>query len=111
LPVGAERQEAAAAVSPIGHRSGKVRRGENNMPDCRRYEGITREKLDGLRQDLLRIGIAVPEDGSGMVEAMGVKLSIAYLPAEQALDVCIIEKPSFISTSLIWGQVEAPLKK
>ena len=80
------------------------------MPDCRRYEGITQERLDGLRQDLLRIGITVPEDGNGTVEAMGVKLSVAYAAAEQALDVCILEKPAFIPTSLVWGQVEAPLK-
>lgn len=80
------------------------------MPDCRRYEGITREKLNALREDMLRTGITLPEDGNGLVEAMGVKLSLSYVPAEQALDVCIIEKPSFIPTSLVWGQVEAPLK-
>ena len=78
--------------------------------DCRRYEGITKERLDGLRQGLLRTGITLPEDGNGVVEAMGVRLSLAYVPAEEALSVCILEKPSFIPTSLVWGQVEAPLK-
>ncbi|HUI43177.1 MAG TPA: hypothetical protein VL523_14535 [Terriglobia bacterium] len=80
------------------------------MPDCRRYEGITPEKLSNLRLGLLRTGITLPEGGNGLIETMGVKVSVSYLAAEQALDVCIIEKPSFIPTSLVWGQVEAPLK-
>jgi hypothetical protein len=80
------------------------------MPDCRRFEGITPEKLESLRQELARLGITVPADGNGTVEAMGVKLSVAYTASELALEVCILEKPSFVPDTLVWAQVEKPLR-
>jgi hypothetical protein len=80
------------------------------MGDCKRYEGITREKLENLKQGLVKSGIKPPEGDSGMIEAMGVKVSVAYAASEQALDVCIVEKPDFIPAALVWAQVEAPLK-
>ena len=80
------------------------------MSDCKRYEGITREKLEQLKQGLVKSGIKPPEGDSGIIEAMGVKVSVNYTAAEQVLDVCIVEKPAFIPEALVWAQVEAPLK-
>ena len=80
------------------------------MDDCRRFEGITPEKLEGLKQGLQQKGIKLPEGGNGIIEAMGVKLSVNYLAAENAIDICILEKPAFIPASLVWSQVEGPLK-
>jgi|HubBroStandDraft_1064217.scaffolds.fasta_scaffold1326042_1 hypothetical protein len=80
------------------------------MDDCRRFEGITPEKLDRLKQGLEKSGIKVPETGNGIIEAMGVKLSVTYVAAENALDVCILDKPMFIPSSVVWAQVEGPLK-
>ena len=80
------------------------------MDDCRRFEGITPEKLESLKQDLQQKGIKLPEGGNGIIEAMGVKLSVNYLTAESAIDICIVEKPAFIPASLVWSQVEGPLK-
>lgn len=80
------------------------------MPDCRRYEGVTAEKMEQVKQGLLRSGIKPPDGPSGTIEAMGVKVSVNYVAADQALDVCIIEKPMFIPDTLIWAQIESPLK-
>lgn len=80
------------------------------MDDCRRFEGITPEKLESLRQGLQQKGVKLPEGGSGIIESMGVKISVSYVAAENALDICIVEKPAFIPSSLVWSQVEGPLK-
>ena len=80
------------------------------MDDCRRFEGITLEKLENLKRGLQQRGIKLPEGGNGIIEAMGVKLSVNYLAAENAIDICIIEKPAFIPSSVVWAQVEGPLK-
>lgn len=80
------------------------------MADCRRYEGVTAEKMEQVKQGLLRSGIKLPDGPSGMIEAMGVKVSVNYVAADQALDVCIIERPGFIPDTLIWAQIESPLK-
>jgi hypothetical protein len=80
------------------------------MGDCKRYEGITREKLENLKQGLVKSGITPPEGDSGTIEAMGVKLSLNYAVPEQALEICIVEKPDFIPAAIVWSQVEASLK-
>lgn len=80
------------------------------MDDSRRFEGITPEIVERLKQSLLQKGIKPFEGASGMIEAMGVKLSVEYHATEQALDVRILEKPAFIPDSVVWGQVEGPLK-
>jgi len=80
------------------------------MPDCRRYEGVTEQKMEQMKQGLLRSGIKLPDGPSGTIEAMGVKVSVNYVAADLALDVCIIDKPMFIPDTLIWAQIESPLK-
>jgi hypothetical protein len=80
------------------------------MPDCRRYEGITEEKMEQVKQGLAKSGIKPPDGPVGVIEAMGVKVSMNYVAADQALDVCIVDKPLFIPDSLIWAQIESPLK-
>jgi hypothetical protein len=80
------------------------------MDDSRRFEGITPEIVERLKQGLLQKGIKPFDGDSGTIEAMGVKLSVEYHAAEQVLDVCILEKPAFIPDSLVWAQVEGPLK-
>ena len=80
------------------------------MDDCRRFDGITAEKMENLKQGLQQKGIRLPEGGNGIIEAMGVKLSVNYLAAENALDICIVDKPVFIPSSVVWAQVEGPLK-
>jgi hypothetical protein len=82
----------------------------DEMADCKRYEGITREKLEQLKQELVKKGLKPPEGDSGTIEAMGVKLSLSYAAPEQALEICIVEKPDFIPAALVWSQVEASLK-
>jgi len=80
------------------------------MDDCRRYEGITPEKLEQLKQRMTEVGIRPPDGDSGLIESMGVKLSLTYQLLEQALNICIVERPGFIPASLVWAQVEGPLK-
>ncbi len=80
------------------------------MVDCRRYEGVTQEKMERVKQGLARSGINLPDGPNGVIEAMGVKVSVNYVAADQALDVCIVEKPPFIPDTLIWAQIESPLK-
>ncbi len=80
------------------------------MDGSKRFEGITPEILDRLKQGLLQKGIKPFEGDSGTIEAMGVKLSVDYHSAEQALDIRILEKPAFIPESLVWAQVEGPIK-
>jgi hypothetical protein len=80
------------------------------MDDSRRFEGITPEVVERLKQGLQQRGIKPFEGESGIIEAMGVKLAVDYHAGEQALDVRILEKPAFIPESLVWGQVEGPLK-
>jgi len=80
------------------------------MADCRRYEGVTEEKMERVKQGLQRNGITLPDGPNGMIEAMGVRVSVSYVAADQALDVCIVDKPSFIPDTLIWAQIESPLK-
>lgn len=80
------------------------------MNDCKRYEGITPEKMAQLKQRMLNSGIRPPDGDYGLIESMGVKVSLCYVPAEQVLDVCIVDKPDFIPSALVWGQIEAPFK-
>jgi hypothetical protein len=80
------------------------------MDDCKRFEGITPEKLHNLRQGLQQKGVRLPDGGNGIIEAMGVKLSVSYVETENALDICIVEKPDFIPSALVWAHVEGPLK-
>jgi hypothetical protein len=88
--------------------------GENQreilMDDSRRFEGITPEIVGRLKQGLLQKGIKPFDGDSGTIEAMGVKLSVDYQAAQQTLDIRILEKPAFIPDSLVWAQVEGPLK-
>lgn len=80
------------------------------MDDCRRFEGITPEKLAKLKETLEKGGIKVPEGGNGIIAAMGVKVSVSYVEAENVLTICILDKPAFIPSSLVWSQVEGPLR-
>jgi len=80
------------------------------MDDSRRFEGVTPEIIERLKQGLQQKGIRPFEGDSGTIEAMGVKLVVNYHSAEQALEIRILEKPAFIPESLVWAQVEGPLK-
>jgi len=80
------------------------------MGDCKRYEDFTQERLERLKQGLTKIGLNPPEGDSGLIESMGVKVSVSYVASEQALEICIVEKPDFIPAALVWSQVEAALK-
>ena len=80
------------------------------MDDSRRFEGVTPEIIERLKQGLQQKGIKPFEGDSGTIEAMGVKLVVNYHSAEQALEIRILEKPAFIPESLVWAQVEGPLK-
>jgi hypothetical protein len=80
------------------------------MDGSRRFEGITPQIVERLKQGLQQKGITPFEGDSGTIEAMGVRLSVEYHAAEQALDIRILEKPAFIPDSLVWSQVEGPLK-
>jgi len=76
----------------------------------RRFEGVTAERVELLKQGLLQKGIKPFEGDSGTIESMGVRLAVDYHAAELALEIRILEKPIFIPESLVWGQVEGPLK-
>ena len=80
------------------------------MDDCKEYAGITREKLDALKQGMKKTGLNPPEGDSGTIEALGVKLSVDYRAEQQTLKFCILEKPAFIPAAMVWGQIEAQLK-
>ena len=80
------------------------------MGDSRRFEGVTPDVVERLKQGLQKKGIKPFEGDSGTIEAMGVKLAVNYHTAEQALDIHILEKPAFIPESLVWAQVEGPMK-
>lgn len=80
------------------------------MDDCKEYAGITREKLDDLKQGMRQRGLTPPEGDSGVIEAMGVKLSVTYANSDQILKFCILEKPAFIPAAAVWSQIESSLK-
>lgn len=80
------------------------------MEDCKDYNGVTREKFDTLKQVMRNNGMTPPEGDSGVIEAMGVKVSIAYNAAAQSLKVCILEIPAFIPAQMVWAQLESSLK-
>ena len=80
------------------------------MDDCKEYTGITRQKLQTLKEGLKQRGMTPPEGDSGTIEAMGVKLSVTYVADAQTLKFCIVEKPAFIPAAMVWGQIDAQLK-
>ena len=80
------------------------------MDDCKEYGGITRERLDGLKQGMRQKGLTPPEGDSGVIESMGVKLSVTYNADAQVLKFCILEKPAFIPAAMVWGQIDSSLK-
>ena len=80
------------------------------MPDCKDYNDVTREQLGKLKQKLQQMGITPPDGDSGAIEAMGVKLTVAYDEGGQKLTVCIVEKPPFIPESMVWGQIEGSMR-
>jgi hypothetical protein len=83
---------------------------EEGMEDCREYDGITRDRLEELWQGMGRLGVSPPEGDEGVVEASGVKVWLSYIATEEKLKVCILERPSFIPSTLVWGQLESSLK-
>jgi hypothetical protein len=83
---------------------------EGRMAECKDYSDVTREQLGRLKQKLQQMGITPPEGDNGTIEAMGVKLTVAYDEGGQKLRVCIVEKPAFIPESMVWGQIEGSLK-
>lgn len=80
------------------------------MDDCKEFGGVTREKLDNLKQTMRNNGMTPPDGDSGVVEAMGVKVSLAYNAANQNLKICIIERPAFVPAAMVWAQIENSLK-
>ena len=80
------------------------------MADCKTFADVTREKLQSLKEELRKNGFNPPDGDAGVIEAMGVKISVTYQASGQTLEVCVVEKPAFIPASMVWSRVEAALK-
>jgi hypothetical protein len=72
------------------------------MAEIKEYVGITRSKLDCLKQRFQSQGVIPPPGDSGTIEQQGIRVSMTYVEAEQKLLFGIIEKPFFIAEHLVW---------
>ena len=80
------------------------------MAETKEYVGITRSKLDCLKQRFQAQGVTPPAGDSGTVEQQGVKVSMTYVEGEQKLQFGLIEKPFFIAESLVWALLDNAVK-
>ncbi len=80
------------------------------MADAKEYAGITRAAMDCLKLRFQSQGMTPFVGDSGTLEQQGVKVSVAYIEAEQKLQVGIIEKPFFIPEDLVWTLLDGAVK-
>lgn len=77
------------------------------MADQREFTGISRAKLNGLRAELGKWGIEIPEGDDVEVKGpLGVKLRATYSEPSETLRLAITDKPAFVSEKRIWKVVE-----
>lgn len=78
-----------------------------HMADQREFTGISRAKLNGLRTELGKLGIEIPEGDDVEVKGpLGVRLRATYNEPGQTLLLAITDKPVFVSENQIWRAVE-----
>ncbi len=80
------------------------------MAETKEYVGIARTTLDCLKQRLQSQGVTPPAGDSGTIEQQGVRLSVAYIEAEQKLQFGIVEKPFFIPEDLVWTLLDSAVR-
>ena len=77
------------------------------MADHREFTGISRAKLNGLRAELGKYGVDIPEGDDVEVKGpLGVKLRAIYDEPTETLRLAITDKPVFVSEKQIWKTVE-----
>ena len=77
------------------------------MTDHREFTGISRAKLNGLRSDLAKWGVEIPEGDDVEVKGpLGVKLRAVYSEPNETLRLTITDRPAFVSEKQIWKVVE-----
>jgi hypothetical protein len=81
------------------------------MADSKDYTNVSSAAVDCLKNDLRSMGIDPPEGDTGAIEYQGVKLTIAYAPADKKLSVQIISRPSFVPASLVWQLLDGRIQK
>jgi len=77
------------------------------MAESREFTGISRAKLNGLRKELGKWGVEIPEGDDVEVKGpMGVRLRAVYSEPAETLRLEITDKPMFVSENQIWKVVE-----
>ena len=77
------------------------------MPSSRDFTGISRAKLNGLRTELKKWGVVIPEgDDVDVKGPFGVKLRATYEEPSETLRLVITDRPALISEGQIWKVVE-----
>jgi hypothetical protein len=77
------------------------------MAEHREFIGISRAKLNGLRTELGKWGVEIPEGDDVEVKGpLGVKLRATYTESSETLRLSITHKPAFVSEKQIWKVVE-----
>jgi hypothetical protein len=80
------------------------------MAETKEYAGITRNKLDCIKERFQSQGVTPPAGDSGTIEQQGIKVSVTYVEAEQKLHFGLVEKPFFIAESLVWSLLDRAVK-
>lgn len=80
------------------------------MAEAKEYAGITRATMDCLKLRFQSQGITPFAGDCGTIEQQGVRVSIAYVEAEQRLQVDIIEMPLFIPEDLVWTLLDTAVR-
>ena len=69
--------------------------------------GITESTMKELDRKLQSLGLRLPSGNSGTISGKGVSASFSYDPKAQTLEVTVLEKPFFISCSMIEEQLKS----
>ena len=80
------------------------------MAEAKEYAGITRATMDCLKLRYQPQDMTSFDGDRGTLEHHGVRVSVAYIEAEQKLKIDIIEKPFFIPEDLVWTLLDNAVK-
>jgi hypothetical protein len=73
-------------------------------------EGVSQATMTELQRKIQGFGLKLPPGNSGTISGKGVSASFNYDPAAQTLEVTVLEKPFFVTCTMIEDQLRAALK-